>query len=389
MPLPEDGTPEWKDLAEKFPTATHEWIVEKARQYGYKDFNVFGTVMNRRGVYRIRSKILPTESGLSNLEQHVLKIVKKEYNPSVGEISRQLDRSSETVIKIIDSLRSKSYEVILDELKHEVTIPEQPSTDFHPSEFNYFRKYYKIGVAGDTQIGSKYQQMTAWYDLYNIFEQRKVDFTIHPGDLFDGMGMYRNHRDELFLTDGDKQLKYAIDKAPKTKAFKTYLIGGQHDYCYYSQNGFNIIESFCKDRRDFVYKGFYQSRFKVKGLLIGVEHTGGGVAYARSYHMQKYQEALTGHMMSSIRTNPEAVKNLPVITIFGHWHVTMHLPNYMGSCLASMPCLQSQTKYLQQKRLMPEVGGAIIELWLNQDNSLSSVKIEFIIMNDRIKEKDY
>ena len=64
------------------------------------------------------------------------------------------------------------------------------------------------------------------------------------------------------------------------------------------------------------------------------------------------------------------------------------LVDEMGIDVVSTYCFQSRTKYLQQKRHHPDVGCAIAEVQLNQDNTLSSSKIEFINMNGQIRKKD-
>ena len=334
-------------------------------------------------------EILPTPQGeLTDIEGQVLHIVRA--NPvSVGEISRQIDRSSETVIKVIDGLRAKHYAVNLDDLSKQVTIPQELALQFEPTDFKYFRNKYTIGLAGDTQIGSKYQQMSLLHDAYQIFDERKTDFNIHTGDFFDGVDMWRGHRDELFLFDADSQLKYGVEHYPKSKrGTKTYLIGGQHDYCYIKQNGYNIIEHLCEKRDDLIYRGYFNADFRIKGLMVGIQHPGGGVSYARSYSMQKAIEGITGHMMGIVRSNAERLADLPLIMVFGHWHIGVHLPNYMGIDAVALPCSQSQTKYLQQKKLMPDVGCAIAEIWLNEAKTISSTKIEFINMNGQIKKNN-
>jgi len=389
--LPPDGSPELQKLIEVYPTASREWIEKTSKELGYKSSANFADCMwKRTGTRREQPATSLSQVGeLDDLETKVLKIVQA-GRVSVSEISRQVDRSSETVIKTVDNLREKHYEVTIDEVAHQVYLPYEPSKEFAPTEFKYFRKTYRIGLAGDTQIGSKYQQMTLLHDTYSIFDNRQTDFNLHPGDVFDGVDMYRGHRDELFLYDAEQQREYAVKNYPKSKrGTKTYLIGGQHDYSFMKQNGYNILEHLCEKRKDLVYRGFYSAEFTIKGLRIGLEHPGGGIAYALSYAIQKFIEDLSGYVLTRIRNKPEELKLLPAAVFFGHYHKAMHLPYYMGIDAVGMPCFQSRTKYLQQKRHHPDVGCAIAEITLDQDNNLSSTKVEFILMNSQIKERDY
>lgn len=322
-------------------------------------------------------------STLSSIEGQVLKIVQSGA-VSVSEISRQIDRSAETVIKAIDALRENNYEVVLDDVSRQVTIPQVPGKQFEPTEFKYFKKYYRIGIVADTQICSKYQQMTLLHDAYKDFDERQVDFILHAGDLDDGQDMYRGHHNEIFKHGADDHRDYIVENYPTSKrGRKTYVIGGQHDFCWYKQNGYNIVSAICEKRKDLVYRGFFDAKFKIKGLEVGLHHPGGGVAYARSYKIQKYIENMVGFIASI----PSATA--PILQLFGHWHIPCHLPLYMGVDAVSLPCFQSQTPYLAEKGLMPVVGYAIAEIYLDKDNNLTSTKIDFINRNAHIKDKDY
>jgi len=355
------------------------------RELGYanKDSLLSG-LRKSYGLYVSREPMPKVEaSGLTALEESVLNMVRS--NPiSVGEVSRQIDRSRETVIETIDSLRDKSYEVELDETSHQVSIPQVPNKEFKPTEFKYFRKYYRVGLVSDTQLGSKYQQLTLLYDAYAEFRKQKVDFALHAGDVFDGVGVYSGQDVEIFLHDpyGDEQIEY-VDKNYPQADFRTYLIGGQHDRVFWKRRGRNVIEALCKKRKDLVNRGFYKAEFSVKGLRVGLMHPGGGVAYARSYKMQKIIENMVG-FIASIPT-----AKAPVLQLFGHWHIPCHLPSYMGIDAVSLPCFQSQTPYLEQKGLMPVVGYAIAEISLDKESNLSKTTINFYNQNAQIKKGDY
>lgn len=320
---------------------------------------------------------------LTDIERQILNMV-KDRPVSIGEISRQVDRSRETVIKTIDSLRAKSYEVNLDEISREVSIPQEPSKEFRPTEFNYFRKSYRIGLVGDSHICSRFQQLTLLHDAYSIFNQRQVDFVLHAGDLVDGKNMYRGQENEVFKHGADEQAEYVVKNYPKLeRGRRTYIIGGQHDRSFYRDGGYNIIRAVCKERKDIVDKGFYKAEFVVKGLKIGLQHPGGGVAYALSYKPQKIIES----MMGFISSVPSATK--PILQVFGHWHTAIHIPSYMGIDVISLPCFQAQTPYLEQLGKMPVVGYALAEINLDKDNNLTSTLVEFMILNSRLKQNDY
>ncbi len=386
--LPEQGTDKARELITYYQICPDLDIDRLAKEYGYKSKHGFVDAMRRHlGINRTQAVPEVSIGDLTELEGEILKVVKT--NPtSVGEISRSVNPplgvSAETVIKTIDSLRGKNYEVELDEESRQVNIPQEPSRDFKPTEFKYFKNFYRIGLVSDTHIASKYQQMTLLHDAYADFDKRQVDFVLHAGDLVDGRNMYRGQDAEIFLNLADEQLDYVVANYPKqSRNRKTYVIGGQHDRCFYRDRGFNIVRAICKERKDLVYRGFFKAQFIIKGLEVGLMHPGGGVAYARSYRIQRIIE----NMIGFINSIPSA--KLPILEAYGHWHIPCHLPSYMGIDAFSLGCFQSQTPYLEQKGLMPVVGYAVAEIYLDKDNHLSSTKIEFIIQNSQIKKDDF
>jgi len=386
--LPEVGTPEWEKLVADYTAMNPDDINILAKHLGYKYSFHFVQSMKRRGVMRKqRTGTMPSwdESQLlPDLEQEVLKMVKSKPL-TVGEISRRIDRSKDTVEKILESLQSQHYNVALDKITRLVDIPYTPSKEFAPTEFNYFSKRYRIGLVSDTHLGSKYQQLSLLHDAYAHFDELDVDAIFHAGDIVDGVDMYRGQHQELFLHNAEEQRKYAEENYPRSKkhGLKTYIIGGNHDYSFYKQNGYDIVEHICEHRDDMVYRGWFNAQFNFKGVEVGLRHPSGGVAYARSYHIQKHIENLTGFIQST-KGAP------PALMIFGHWHVPIHLPSYMGVDAISMPCFQAATPaYLIPKGLMPTVGYAVAEIWLNEDENLSATKVEFVNMNDKLMEKDW
>jgi len=386
--LPAKGTKELEELKERYRTCPGDKIGEFSQKcavlYGFTSIDSFVSSMSKsEGVKR--EPLIPKLSidELTDLESSILEII-KDRRVSIGEISRQVDRSRETIIKTIDSLREKNYEVELDETSREVFVPQEPGREFKPTEFKYFKNSYIIGLVSDTHFCSRYSQPTLLYDAYANFNKRQVDFVLHAGDLVDGKNMYRGQETEVFKHGADEQAQYVVENYPRLeRGRKTYIIGGQHDRSFYRDGGFNIVKAVCKERKDLVNKGFYKADFAIKGLRIELQHPGGGIAYALSYKPQKIIESIVGFVSSISNLSP------PILVVFGHWHTAVHLPNYMGVDVVSLPCYQAQTPYLEQLGKMPTVGYAIAEIKLDKNNNLTSTKIEFINQNAFIKESDF
>ncbi len=87
-------------------------------------------------------------------------------------------------------------------------------------------------------------------------------------------------------------------------------------------------------------------------IVAYLMHGEGGVAYARSYRMQKIIEQFP----------PE---KKPHLLFLGHYHTENHLPAYRNVAGFQLPCFQTQTNYLRAKGLSPEIGFLILEITPN------------------------
>lgn len=164
--------------------------------------------------------------------------------------------------------------------------------------------------------------------------------------LVDGTSMYRGQEYELFVHGADAQRDYVIENYPS--GIRTYMISGNHDASFWAVSGYNIVQAICSARNDLVFLGDDYAIYMVGKIKIALMHGGGGVAYARSYKLQKIIEQI-------------APENKPNMLFLGHYHVEAILPMYRNVLGIQLPCFQSQTPYLARKGLYPEVGGWIIE----------------------------
>jgi DNA polymerase II small subunit/DNA polymerase delta subunit B len=223
-------------------------------------------------------------------------------------------------------------------------------------------KSYKIGIVADTQMGSKYQQLTHLHTFYNICKREGIDTVLHAGDVVDGEKVYRGQEYELFAHGADAQRDYVIDNYPKIDGIKTYMISGNHDASFWSVSGYNIVEAICDERDDLVFLGDNYAVYTVGKINIAVMHGEGGVAYARSYKLQKIIEQIS----------PE---NKPHMLLLGHFHVEDIQPMYRNVVGIQLPCFQAQTPYLARKGLYPELGGWIVEFEVNE-KGFASIRYE-------------
>jgi len=232
-------------------------------------------------------------------------------------------------------------------------IPPQKIGKVFKGEPENAKGTYKVGIVADTQMGSMYQQMTHLYSFYEFCKEQGVTTMLHAGDVVDGEKVYRGQEYELFLHGADAQRDYVIDNYPKFEGMTTYMISGNHDASFWSVSGYNIVQAICSKRNDLVFLGDNYATYTVGKIQIAVMHGEGGVAYARSYKLQKIIEQIS----------PE---NKPHMLFLGHFHVEDVQPMYRNVLGIQLPCFQAQTPYLARKGLYPELGGWIVEFGVDE-----------------------
>lgn len=223
---------------------------------------------------------------------------------------------------------------------------------------------YKFGVVSDTHLGSRYQQITALWDFYRLCARKHVDTVFHCGDLCDGERIYRGQEYEIFVHGADAQTEYAISYYPKVKGVTTRLISGNHDQSFLATAGYNIAKRVCQSREDMMYLGDNLAFVEIAKVRIALMHGAGGVAYARSYKIQKIIEQL-------------ASENKPNFLFCGHFHVPVIVPGYRNVEGVQMSAFQAQTPYLTRMGLQPFIAGLLVTIQPDE-SGLSKVMYEWV-----------
>ena len=92
-------------------------------------------------------------------------------------------------------------------------------------EPNYFinewsgDKVIRFGVMGDTQINSKYTQLTHLHKLYDIYEQEGIETVFHTGDIDEGEEMRMGHKYECYTQGADDHVAEIVRTYPKRKKY--------------------------------------------------------------------------------------------------------------------------------------------------------------------------
>lgn len=212
-----------------------------------------------------------------------------------------------------------------------------------------------IGVVSDTHLCSMYQQLTHLEHFYEECAKRGITKVFHAGDVIEGNGrQYRGQLYEMFLQGTSNKVNYAVDHYPEVEDITTYLIGGSHDYCFWRDDGYDVLDAVTSKRKDIEYLGMFGAFLDIGGIKIYLNHGSGGVAYARSYKLQKIIQEL-------------APEQKPHILLLGHYHTPCYLPMYRNVESFQLGCFQAQTPYMKTKGLFPAVQGMFLTIKQNAD----------------------
>ena len=193
-----------------------------------------------------------------------------------------------------------------------------------------------------------------------------IKTVLHTGDLVEGNGkQYKGQLYEMFLHGADQILDYAKQVYPKVKGITTYVIGGSHDYSFYKDGGMDILKKLSEKSSDIKYLGQSGAFLNFGDIRTYMMHPSGGVPYARSYRFQKTIEQF----------KPQ---DKPNMLFCGHLHITLELPSYRNVAGFQLPCFQTQTQYLREKGLNPDIGFLVIEI-IPDEKGIASFKTDWHI----------
>jgi UDP-2,3-diacylglucosamine pyrophosphatase LpxH len=223
----------------------------------------------------------------------------------------------------------------------------------------------RFGLMGDTQLGSKYAQITHLHNFYDICEKEEIATVYHTGDITDGLKMRTGHEYELYLTSADDMRDDVIANYPKRAGITTNFITGNHDASIYKHIGYDIGQAIARERSDMIYLGRDCAVVDLTpNCTLELRHPWDGSAYALSYKMQKMIEAMESD-------------SKPNILAVGHYHKAEYL-FYRNVHAFQTGCFQGQTPFTRGKSISVHLGGWIVTARVDETGTIRSCCGEFI-----------
>lgn len=236
-------------------------------------------------------------------------------------------------------------------------------------------KTLKIAIMGDTQMGSKYTQLTHLNNFYDICKEEGIKDVYHTGDITDGLKMRVGHEYELYAVSADDMIEDVVKRYPKRDGITTHFITGNHDASIYKQVGYDVGNAIARQRDDMEYLGRDCSVvYLTPKCKLELRHPWDGTAYALSYKLQK--------MIESMESDSK-----PNILAVGHYHKAEYM-FYRNVHALQTGCFQAQTPFTRGKNISVHLGGWIVEIKVTDDGTIKSFAPKFIPYYASIKD-DY
>jgi UDP-2,3-diacylglucosamine pyrophosphatase LpxH len=233
----------------------------------------------------------------------------------------------------------------------------------------------RFGLMGDTQLGSKYAQLTYLHEYYDLCKKEGITDVYHTGDITEGLKMRQGHEYEVYTVTADEMRDDVVKNYPKRDGITTHFITGNHDASIYKHIGYDIGQAIAEKRPDMNYLGKDCAVINLTpNCTLELRHPWDGTAYALSYKLQKMIEAMESD-------------SKPNILAVGHYHKAEYL-FYRNVHALQTGCFQGQTPFTRGKGISVHVGGWIVTVRVDENGTVKSIAPEFIPFYSSIKD-DY
>ena len=290
------------------------------------------------------------------------------------ELSKQLGISLKLTDALVEEIKQQGFNVWQwgDEIKISTLVI--PTTNIVKRAWNG-DKIIRFGLMGDTQINSKYTQITHLHALYDIYASEGLTDVYMTGDIDEGEDMRTGHKYECYTQGADDHVSEIVNVYPKRDGITTHFITGNHDHSLIKRAGLDIGRPIAEKRADLKYLGQSSAViYLTDNCTLELRHPIDGTAYAISYKTQKMIEAMSGG-------------EKPNILGIGHYHKSEYI-FYRNVHALQTGCLQAQTPWMRGKQIAAAMGGWILEVHVNDDGTIERIKQEFIPFYKAIKD-DY
>ena len=244
------------------------------------------------------------------------------------EICKELELKDYEVVGLIELMKQDGE--LIDFVNGEIIKLKKPVRTNEVYEVPNIKEHLKLLLISDTHLASKYDRVDILRCLYQVAEEKGVNYVLHSGDVTEGRSNREEQVYELKEISYTGQRDYVIDKYPRSE-IPTYMISGNHDLWWIKRSGSDIVKDICNHRDDLIYLGSDCEDLKIGKLRIRLFHGKGGSSYAKSYKLQKYLDGVP-------------LEERPHILQTGHIHQAFYMKQDKTHCFQT-GCLQDLTPF--------------------------------------------
>jgi len=324
-------------------------------------------------------------SSANELDAAVLKAVRRE-SLTLSDLCDAVSQPPREVRAAIERLQAAGVAVCMQE--QSVSVPETPPPVEVVLPALWRQPAGRVATlhVSDTHFGSHAAQKSALRLLVKIaVEEYGVKAAFHSGDVCAGNHVYRGQEHELYAIGFEAQLDDTIQSLPAHDGLTWYIIGGNHDASYYSQNRVDFTRQLAKERADVVNCGWDAADVPLtEHCDIRLWHPSGGVPYALSYRGQRYAAQIAQEELLALVMEDRPAPRVRLLQI-GHLHVMVGPTLFGGLRFFQTGCFEGTTNYLRRKGLTPQIGGYIMEHEITESGMVRSLAFRDYIF-DQVTE---
>lgn len=271
---------------------------------------------------------------LEKIKEYITKAIGRK-GTDINKICNQLEIKDYELLGIIELLKQDG--MLIDVIDGKLFRLQQPKEVNDVYQLPNNLEHLKLLLISDTHLAGKYDRIDILRYLYDKADRLGIKYVLHSGDFTDGKSNRPEHIYELREHSYEGQVDYCVDKYPKADGIQTYVISGNHDDWWIKNCGNEIVKSIARQRDDIIYLGPDVADMKIGKLKVRLFHGKGGIAYAKSYKIQKYLDTIP-------------ISEKPDILQTGHIHQAFYYKQDKTHCFQTS-CLEDQTPFCRSMGL--------------------------------------
>lgn len=285
---------------------------------------------------------------------------------TLSEICTILNLKDYEVVGLVDFMKQDGE--LIDFVNGEIVRLKKPPKVDDVYKVDSCSTHIPLLLISDTHLCSKYDRLDILRYLYEKAQDRGIRHILHSGDFTDGRSNRPEHIYELREISYEGQVDYCVEKYPKFDG-RTYVISGNHDDWWYKSTGSEIVKAIANRRDDIVYLGSDVADLSIGKLKIRLFHGKGGLAYAKSYKVQKYLDSIP-------------LDERPDILQTGHIHQSFYMKQDGTHCFQTS-CLEDLTPFARSMGMSNDKSVWWVDVYMNDKGNVQNIKQELETFNTK------